>query len=701
MAVSLVAVIVLSVSVLRILQQERGRVRIILAAALLVTSLLELFDLCALSASSPQANWKGWTLWVEALLPFLWLQLSVTHAREAAEKGVSRWVQALICTTALLLVVPIIFPVEALYYAPDFPAERLLFLTDAGYYFYVAILVLLVVALANFEATLVNASPDALWRAKLEIVALGSMLAVLVFYYSHALLYRSLNMDLAPLRSLLFVVATLMMTYSRAHWRGPARVKVSQTVILRSVVVAVVVSYLLLLVALGEGMKYFGPLFPRVLTLSLVFLFGILLLLMLLSERLKREVKVFLHKNFYQSKYDYRAQWMSLTERLSASQSSEELVQGVLNAYCEIFGVRGGALFLYQQGCGWFCATSVLEMPQIRQVLSDDNLLVGYLRQKRWVFCSADFNPEIAAENGAFIEENRIFFVIPLFEGELLTGFIALGEQVVPDEQYRYEDFDLMKAMARQASLAIQHQRLSEQITQARAMEAVGNLATFVAHDLKNLTATISLIVENAGEHLDNPEFQRDMLQSLGNTSRKMHGLIGRLRNLGESELLHKGSVDLLVLAQEAAQQVQGGSITVLGERQVALGDREELGKVLLNLFINAIEASPSGAPVTAEVGCDGAPFIRVIDRGCGMSPAFIKNELFVPFHTTKLTGLGIGMYQCRQIIAAHGGRIEVASVQGEGTVFTVWLPVTSSEVTVPLTAQREGELHEQVADCR
>lgn len=700
MAVSLVAVIVLFVSVLRVFQLERGRVRIILAAALLGTASLELFDLCALSGVAPHVEWKRFTLWIEALLPLMWLQLSVVYARETAEKGLSRWQQAMLCATALLVAVPVFFPVASLFYAPDFPAERLLFLTDAGYYFYVLILVLLVLALANFEATLVNASPDALWRAKLEIVALGSMLAVLVFYYSHALLYRTLNMELAPLRSLLFVVATLMITYSRTHWRGPARVKVSQTVILRSVVVAVVVGYLLLLVGLGEGMKYFGPMFPRVFTLSLVFLSGILLLLMLLSERLKREIKVFLHKHFYQSKYDYRAQWLSLTERLSSSQSGEELLKGVLNAYCDIFGVRGGALFLYQEGCGWFCATAVLEMPQIRQTLSDENLLLGYLRQKRWVFCSADFNPEILQENRELIAQNRISFVIPLFEGELLTGFIVLGEQVVPTEQYRYEDFDLMKAIARQASLAIQHQRLSGQITQARAMEAVGSLATFVAHDLKNLTATISLIVENAGEHLDNPEFQRDMLQSLGNTSRKMHGLIGRLRNLGDSELLHMGPVDLLALAQESALQVQGGTVTVLGSRQTVLGDKAELEKVLVNLLINAIEASQPGAPITAEVGYAEAPFLKVTDRGCGMSPAFIKNELFVPFHTTKLTGLGIGMYQCRQIVAAHGGRIEVASVEGEGTAFTVWFPAGASQGTAPFTVQHEGDLHEQAAHC-
>jgi len=676
MAVSLVAVIVLSVSVLRIFQLQRGLSRAILAGPLLATALLELFDLCAVSGVAPLFPWKSGTLFVEALLPMLWLLLSLTYAREAAQGGLGRWVKLMLGATLLFVAVPAFLPADALFYAPDFPAERILFLTDAGYYFYVGILVLLVAALTNFEATLLNASPDALWRVKLEVVALGSMLAVLIFYYSHALLYRTLNMELIPLRSLLFVVATVMMTYSRTHWRGAARVKISQTVLFRSVVLAVVSGYLLLLGALGEGMKYFGPMFPRVLTLSLAFLSGMILLLLLLSDRLKREIKVFLHKNFYQSKYDYRAQWLGLTERLATFESGDELLKRVLSAYCDIFGVKGAALFQHQQGCGWFCATSILDMERMNQTLSDDNALVSYLRRKRWVFCSRDDNPEIYRENREFLERHLVSFIIPLFESDLFTGFIVMGEQVVPDEQYRYEDYDLMKTIARQASIAIQHQHLSEQLTQAKAMEAVGNLATFVVHDLKNLAATISLIVENAGDHLDNPEFQKDMLSSLGNTSQKMHGLIGRLRNLGESELLHMRPVDLLALAERSARLMQGNAIAVKGSRQTVVVDEEELQKVLLNLFLNAIEASPPGAPIQAEVGCAGAPFIRVTDKGCGMSPRFVKSELFAPFRTTKLTGLGIGLYQCRQIVAAHGGRIEVSSVEGDGTVFTVWFPV-------------------------
>ncbi len=65
----------------------------------------------------------------------------------------------------------------------------------------------------------------------------------------------------------------------------------------------------------------------------------------------------------------------------------------------------------------------------------------------------------------------------------------------------------------------------------------------------------------------------------------------------------------------------------------------------------------------------------EISDSGKGMTEDYLKNHLFRPFRTTKETGLGIGLYQCRQIIEAHDGKIEVKSDIGKGTVFTISLP--------------------------
>jgi signal transduction histidine kinase len=105
--------------------------------------------------------------------------------------------------------------------------------------------------------------------------------------------------------------------------------------------------------------------------------------------------------------------------------------------------------------------------------------------------------------------------------------------------------------------------------------------------------------------------------------------------------------------------------------------DEGEIQKVILNLLMNGIEASAPDEPIAIEVGYSRLPYIRVIDKGCGMSARFLRSELFKPFRTTKKLGLGIGLYQCRQIVQAHGGKIEVSSVEGEGSVFTVWFADT------------------------
>ena len=295
------------------------------------------------------------------------------------------------------------------------------------------------------------------------------------------------------------------------------------------------------------------------------------------------------------------------------------------------------------------------------------------MKERAWVVSAKDDNPEIMEQNARFFSENQISFVVPLFSGEDADGFIVLGKIIMDDEVYIYEDYDLMKTIARQASQAISHQRVSEQLSHAREIEAIGNVAAFVAHDLKNLVSNLSLIVENAGRYIQNPDFQQDMLISLGNTVVKMQRLIGRLKNLGERDHYNLQPVNLLGLAEKTVQLVSGAPVSVSGTPERVLVDENEMQNVIMNLIMNAIEASAPNTPVQVEVGFDGMPYICVRDQGCGMSAGFIRTELFKPFKTTKTQGLGIGLYQCRQTVESYGGKIEVSSEEGKGSTFTIW----------------------------
>ncbi len=246
-----------------------------------------------------------------------------------------------------------------------------------------------------------------------------------------------------------------------------------------------------------------------------------------------------------------------------------------------------------------------------------------------------------------------------------------------PGERFTYEDFDLLRVLARQTTSAIITRRLSEELAAARELVAIGKISAFVMHDLKNQVTSLSLMVENAAHYIDDPEFQKDMLETLSATITKMRNLIARLKNLREKSELNLTEVDLLAITERAIKNI-GREVKLVATGPVlVLGDREELSTVMLNLLINAFEAGNEVpvVAVTVGIGVEAEPYVKVSDKGCGMSVEFIDKHLFKPFSTTKKKGLGIGLYQCRQIIDAHGGRIEVVSEIGIGTTFTVLIP--------------------------
>jgi signal transduction histidine kinase len=110
----------------------------------------------------------------------------------------------------------------------------------------------------------------------------------------------------------------------------------------------------------------------------------------------------------------------------------------------------------------------------------------------------------------------------------------------------------------------------------------------------------------------------------------------------------------------------------------VAVVEPERIENVVENLIINALEAmGAAGGRLTVEAGRDAGTlvFFSVADTGAGMNEEFIRLRLFRPFATTKQKGIGLGLFTCREIVEAHGGRLEVESKPGAGTRFRVVLP--------------------------
>jgi signal transduction histidine kinase len=115
-----------------------------------------------------------------------------------------------------------------------------------------------------------------------------------------------------------------------------------------------------------------------------------------------------------------------------------------------------------------------------------------------------------------------------------------------------------------------------------------------------------------------------------------------------------------------------------------ALADAAGLEQAIGHLVDNAIEASPAAEPVriTLAAANDRAT-VTIADRGHGMDDAFLRDSLFAPFSSTKPAGFGIGAYEARALVMTMGGRLEVSSRRGEGSTFTISLPMPRGGVAV------------------
>jgi signal transduction histidine kinase len=177
------------------------------------------------------------------------------------------------------------------------------------------------------------------------------------------------------------------------------------------------------------------------------------------------------------------------------------------------------------------------------------------------------------------------------------------------------------------------------------------------------------------------------MLVTLRNSSDKLQALLarrGRCRQQGAEALAPLALGDFLSRIVER-YRAQHEVIMIDRPACVVMADREALEHALVHLVQNAIEASPAASPVFLDVRLERSQaIIAVVDSGCGMSPEFVRNGLFKPFHSSKAGGFGIGAFEARELVRGMGGRLEVESREGLGTRFLLRLPL-AEETTAPI----------------
>jgi signal transduction histidine kinase len=188
------------------------------------------------------------------------------------------------------------------------------------------------------------------------------------------------------------------------------------------------------------------------------------------------------------------------------------------------------------------------------------------------------------------------------------------------------------------------------------------------------------MLTQNARKRFDEPDFRVDALKTLTRTVERMQKLVGRLSSRQSATEFEFDSVPLDELVRDTVTSLPLGPKLrlelILDPTPSVRADTDAIQRVIQNLITNAAEAMDGDGTIAIEVRAqDKQVSCAVTDSGCGMSREFIRTSLFVPFQTTKKGGWGIGLYQAREIMTAHAGRIDVWSVEGRGTTVTLVFP--------------------------
>ncbi len=552
-------------------------------------------------------------------------------------------------------------------------------------------LLLSIVGIVLIEQLYRNTRPEQRQVIKFLCLGLGGMYVFDFYMYSDALLYKRIDLTLWHARG--FIDALVVPLIGVAIIKDPLwspEIFISRKVVFHTTTLLASAVYLMTMGVAGYYVRDFGGSWGLVAQAFLLFFTILSLLLFLFSERIRARWKVFLNKHFYPYKYDYRDEWLRFIKTISSTEDDQNFYSKTILSITQIIDSPGGMLWLRNEA-GYYGCVESLHIRDIDTRVSSDSSLIKFLDKNKFVICvdELDMSPEVYSRLGelnlpSWIYDISAWLIVPLIHINDLIGFIVLNHSKVHNKHFNWEDSDLLNTVARQAASFIVQRDVSEQLAEAKQFESYNKLSTYMLHDIKNLITQLSLITSNAEKHMGNPLFMEDVIKTISNSVDKMNVMMGMLQGKGTNmpfvmvniiELLEE-----LVINREKTGRKPVPVLMCKEKQCYVTGDRGQLQSIFGHLVQNAQDATENNGKIELIVSIqDGWVAIEIKDTGCGMSENFIKTELFKPFKTTKgEKGMGIGVYESREIISSFGGEIEVFSEYGEGTSFIVRIPINN-----------------------
>ncbi|MDN5752874.1 MAG: PEP-CTERM system histidine kinase PrsK, partial [Nitrosospira sp.] len=489
------------------------------------------------------------------------------------------------------------------------------------------------------------------WGIKFACIGIGGIFAYDFYLYSDALLLRHVNPDIWTARGIVNALVIPLVAVSAA--RNPQwslGITVSRRILFYSAALFGAAIYLLTMAAAGYYLRFFGGSWGMV--MQVIFLFGaaVVLSAALFSGTLRSWLRVFISKHFFSYNYDYREEWLHFTRTLS--EGEQGLRERAIQALAQLVESPGGALWICRES-GDYEPVTHWNMPLADGIEPADSPFCQFLAHKEWVIELQEYatNPEkySAITLPRWLQAiPKAWLVVPLIQHRKLFGFAVLA-QPRSSVKLNWEVSDLLKVAGNQAASYLAQHEAANALLVARQFESFNRMSTFVVHDLKNLVSQLSLLLSNAERHKNNPDFQRDMIETVYLSVQKMKRLLEKLSSGDSSE--KPAPIFLARLLEEAVKSKSAVEpkpmLEILDSGLTVQANSSRLERVMGHLIQNAIEATSRDGQVRVRLsGENGFAVVEIKDTGHGMSEEFIRERLFKPFETTKSAGMGIGVFE-------------------------------------------------------
>jgi two-component system sensor histidine kinase HydH len=318
----------------------------------------------------------------------------------------------------------------------------------------------------------------------------------------------------------------------------------------------------------------------------------------------------------------------------------------------------------------------------------------------------------------------RAGIAMPLTAGERVVGFLTCWDERVA-EAFASDEIAALLEVADRCALVVENSKLYQQMKERDRLAALGEMSAGLAHEIRNPLAAIKGAIQYL-EPRRLPEEDREFLEIIIEEVNRLNGVVTQFLDYSRplKPSLAPGDVNEILektfrlLLAETPPQIEVRLDLAAGLPRVQC-DAEQLRQVFLNLALNAFQAMPRGGKLTVStrVERDELAFwregkrrrdvveIRFRDTGPGI-PEEARENIFVPFYTTKEKGTGLGLAICQRIVKAHGGAIAVRTAAGgEGAEFVISLQGLHEdrerEPLDALEAQRARERRRAKAEAR